>query len=92
MFMLLGYSPEVIQAAYRVGDSSTNMITPLMPYFPVIIAFAQKYDPKLGLGTLISAMLPYSVVFLAGWLVLFAIWFSLGLPFGPGTPQFYRMP
>jgi aminobenzoyl-glutamate transport protein len=92
MFMLLGYSPEAVQAAYRVGDSSTNMITPLMPYFPVIIAFAQKYDSKSGLGTLISAMLPYSIVFLSGWLLLFAVWFSFEIPFGPGVTQFYRMP
>jgi aminobenzoyl-glutamate transport protein len=89
MLMLTGYSPEMVQAAYRVGDSTTNIITPLMPYFPVIIAFAQRWDRKSGLGTLISAMLPYSVVFLMGWLVMFAIWVVLGLPLGPGAPLDY---
>lgn len=89
MFMLVGYSPEVVQAAYRVGDSATNVITPLMPYFPVIIAFAQRYDRQSGIGTLISAMLPYSIVFLIGWSVLFGIWFALGLPVGPGAPMTY---
>lgn len=89
MLMLTGYSPEMVQAAYRVGDSTTNIITPLMPYFPVIIAFAQRWDRKSGLGTLISAMLPYSVVFLLGWLLMFAVWVLLGLPLGPGAPLEY---
>jgi len=89
MLMLTGYSPEMVQAAYRVGDSTTNIITPLMPYFPVIIAFAQRWDRESGLGTLISAMLPYSVVFLLGWLVMFALWVLLGLPLGPGAPTDY---
>jgi aminobenzoyl-glutamate transport protein len=89
MLMLTGYSPEMVQAAYRVGDSTTNIITPLMPYFPVIIAFAQRWDRESGLGTLISAMLPYSVVFLLGWLVMFAVWILLDLPLGPGAPLDY---
>lgn len=89
MLMLTGYSPEMVQAAYRVGDSTTNIITPLMPYFPVIIAFAQRWDKKSGLGTLISSMLPYSVVFLFGWLLMFAVWVLLGLPLGPGAPLEY---
>jgi aminobenzoyl-glutamate transport protein len=89
MLMLVGYSPELVQAAYRVGDSSTNIITPLMPYFPVIIAFAQKYDRRSGIGTLISAMLPYSIAFILGWAVVFAIWVTLGLPLGPGAPLQY---
>jgi len=89
MLMLLGYSPETVQAAYRVGDSSTNIITPLMQYFPVIIAFAMKYDRKAGIGTLISSMLPYSVAFLIGWGLMFAIWMLAGLPFGPGAPLYY---
>jgi aminobenzoyl-glutamate transport protein len=63
MMMLLGYSPELTQVAYRIGDSTTNVITPLMPYFPVVIAFAKKYDKSVGLGTLIVTMLPYSVAF-----------------------------
>ena len=85
MFMLVGYSPELIQAAYRIGDSSTNIITPLMPYLPIVLAFAQKYDKNLGLGTLISLMLPYSIAFLIGWVILFIIWFVFGLPWGPGV-------
>jgi aminobenzoyl-glutamate transport protein len=89
MLMLTGISPEVTQAAYRVGDSSTNIITPLLQYFPVIIAFAQKYDRKAGLGTLISSMLPYSVVFMIGWGLLFTIWMLAGWEFGPGAPAFY---
>jgi aminobenzoyl-glutamate transport protein len=90
MLMLVGHSPEVVQVAYRVGDSSTNIITPLMPYFPVIIAFAQKYDRRSGIGTLISAMLPYSVVFMIGWLLLMSLWLGLGLPLGPGAPLEYQ--
>jgi aminobenzoyl-glutamate transport protein len=89
MLMLVGYSPELVQAAYRVGDSTTNVVTPLMQYFPVIIAFAQKYDRRSGIGTLISAMLPYSVVFLVGWSALFTLWISVGLPLGPGAPLEY---
>jgi aminobenzoyl-glutamate transport protein len=89
MLMLMGYSPEVTQAAYRVGDSTTNIITPLMQYFPVIIAFAQKYDRRAGLGTLVATMLPYSVLFLLGWGVFFALWLAAGVPFGPGAPVTY---
>ncbi|ARV63249.1 aminobenzoyl-glutamate transporter [Nostocales cyanobacterium HT-58-2] len=85
MFMLIGYSPELTQAAYRIGDSTTNIVTPLMPYFPVVVAFGQKYDKNLGIGTLISLMLPYSIAFLVGWSILFIVWFFLGLPLGPGA-------
>ncbi|MDJ0732882.1 MAG: AbgT family transporter [Nostocaceae cyanobacterium] len=85
MFMLIGYSPELVQTAYRIGDSTTNIITPLMPYFPVVVAFGQRYDKNLGIGTLISLMLPYSVAFFLGWAILFTIWFFLGLPLGPGA-------
>ena len=89
MLMLTGYSPEMTQAAYRVGDSTTNIITPLMQYFPVIIAFAQRWDRKSGLGTLISSMLPYSVIFMIGWMILFSIWVLFGFPLGPGAPLDY---
>ncbi|HEX2190704.1 MAG TPA: AbgT family transporter [Longimicrobiaceae bacterium] len=89
MLMLMGYSPEATQVAYRVGDSTTNIITPLMQYFPVIIAFAQKYDRKTGIGTLISAMLPYSIAFLLGWLVMLAVWVAFAIPLGPGAPLHY---
>ncbi len=89
MLMLLGYSPEAVQAAYRVGDSTTNIITPLLPYFPIIIAFARKYDRDTGLGTLISAMLPYTIVFGIGWIILLTIWILGGIPLGPGAPLQY---
>jgi aminobenzoyl-glutamate transport protein len=85
MFMLMGYSPELTQAAYRIGDSTTNIITPLMPYFPVVVAFGQKYDKDLGIGTLIAMMIPYAIAFLLGWSILLIIWFILGLPLGPGA-------
>lgn len=89
MLMLMGYSPEATQVAYRVGDSTTNIITPLMQYFPVIIAFAQKYDRESGIGTLISAMLPYSIVFMIGWLIMLAVWIGFEIPLGPGAPLLY---
>jgi aminobenzoyl-glutamate transport protein len=90
MLMIMGYSPEVTQAAYRIGDSFTNIITPLMPYMPLIIAFAQKYEPRIGLGTLLTLMLPYSVAFAIGWTILLALWFLLGIPLGPGSGMIYR--
>ncbi|MDQ3206866.1 MAG: AbgT family transporter [Pseudomonadota bacterium] len=89
MFMLLGYSPELTQIAYRIGDSVTNIISPMMSYFALIIAFLQRYEPKAGIGTVISVMLPYSVVFAIGWTILFTVWLALGLPIGPGAPLEY---
>jgi len=89
MFMLLGYSPEVTQTAYRVGDSVTNIISPMMSYFALIIAFFQRYEPKAGIGTLVSVMLPYSFVFMIGWSLLLAIWLGVDLPTGPGAPLTY---
>jgi aminobenzoyl-glutamate transport protein len=88
MFMLLGYSPELTQMAYRVGDSVTNIISPMMSYFALIVAFIARYDKKAGIGTVISTMLPYSVVFLIGWSVLLVIWVLLDLPIGPGASMF----
>ena len=85
MMFRLGLSPELTQTAFRIGDSSTNIITPLMSYFAMIVVFAQKYDKKSGLGTLISTMLPYSITFILGWTVLMIIWYFLGLPLGPGA-------
>ncbi len=85
MFMLLGYSPELTQVAYRIGDSCTNLITPLMSYFAMVVVFAKKYHEKAGIGTLISTMLPYSLFFLLGWAVLLVIWMLTGLPLGPGA-------
>jgi aminobenzoyl-glutamate transport protein len=89
MLMIMGYSPEVTQAAYRVGDSFTNIITPLMPYMPLVIAFAQKYQAGVGLGTLLTLMLPYSLAFAIGWAALLALWLLLGIPLGPGSPILY---
>jgi len=90
MLMLLGYSPEIIQAAYRIGDSTTNIITPMMSYFGLIMAFAARYVPKAGIGTLISMMLPYSVALMVCWVAFFFLWvFGLGLPVGPATPTYF---
>ena len=90
MLMLIGYSPEVIQAAYRIGDSTTNIITPMMSYFGLILAWATRYDKELGVGTLIAMMLPYTIFFIVAWSSFFLIWtFGLDLPVGPGAPTFY---
>jgi aminobenzoyl-glutamate transport protein len=86
MFMLLGYTPEMVQAAYRVGDSVTNVISPLMSYFPLIVAFMKRYDEKAGIGTVVATMLPYSIVFFIVWTLLIIAWFLIGLPVGPGAP------
>ncbi len=88
MLMLLGYSPELIQVAYRIGDSTTNIISPMMTYFALIVAFMTRWDPKAGIGTVIATMLPYTAVFTLVWTILLAIWLTLGLPVGPGAPLF----
>jgi aminobenzoyl-glutamate transport protein len=85
MFMLLGYTPEFTQGAYRVGDSVTNIISPMMTYFPLIITFVQRYQPTAGFGTVVATMLPYSVTFLIVWSVLLVVWVLAGLPLGPGA-------
>lgn len=89
MFMLLGYSPELTQVAYRVGDSVTNIISPMMSYTALIIAFFQRYEPKAGIGTLVATMLPYSLVFLLGWSAVFGVWVYFELPIGPDAPLYY---
>lgn len=90
MLMLIGYSPEVIQTAYRIGDSTTNIITPMMSYFGLILAWATRYDRNVGIGTMIAMMLPYSIFFTIFWMLLFFVWvFGFGLPVGPGSPTFY---
>ena len=88
MFMLLGYSPEFTQAAYRVGDSVTNIISPMMSYFALIVAFMQRYDEKAGIGTVVSTMLPYTIAFFIGWIILLTIWILLSLPLGFGAPLY----
>lgn len=82
MLYVLGVEPEAVQMAYRIGDSSTNIITPLMPYFGVVVAFVQRHNPSAGLGTLVALMLPYSLTFLISWSLLLAVWVGLGLPLG----------
>lgn len=82
MLMSLGISPDLTQAAYRVGDSSTNIITPLMPYFPLVVVYCQRYVKSTGIGTLAAMMLPYSIWFLATWSVFLLAYYALGLPLG----------
>lgn len=89
MLMLMGYSPEVTQAAYRIGDSYTNILTPLMPYFPLVIVFAQRYVKNVGIGTIISIMLPYAVAFAIVRIPMMIIWLLLEIPVGPGAPLTY---
>jgi aminobenzoyl-glutamate transport protein len=89
MLMLTGYSPELVQAAYRIGDSFTNILTPLLPYFPLVIIFAQKYVRDIGIGTLISVMLPYSIGFGIFSTLLLVVWILAGLPLGPDAPMYY---
>lgn len=89
MFMLLGYSPELSQAVFRIGDSVTNIISPMMSFFALIIVYYQKYEEKSGLGTLISTMLPYSFVFFIVWTFLMIVWILLGLPLGPEAGLYY---
>lgn len=91
MLMLMGYSPEVTQAAYRIGDSYSNILTPLLPYFPLVIVFAQKYDKTAGIGTLISMMLPYAIAFMIARIPMFIVWIWLGLPLGIEGPIYYDM-
>ena len=92
MLMLVGISPEMTTAAYRVGDSATNIITPLMPYLPLVLVFAQRWQKDFGLGSLVATMLPYSVFLLLSGLVLTVLWVFLGLPLGPAAPVSFAMP
>ncbi|WP_062354149.1 AbgT family transporter [Bacillus kwashiorkori] len=85
MFMNLGYHPGFIQVAYRIADSSTNIITPMNPYLIVILSFMREYDKKAGIGTLMALMLPYSLIFLATWIIMLLVFAFAGIPFGPGV-------
>lgn len=85
MMMQLGYSPEFAQCIYRIGDSTTNAITPIYPYIPIAIGMAKKYDKEFGMGSLISMMIPYAIAFLVVWLIQLIIWVTLNLPIGPGA-------
>ncbi len=84
MFMLLDFNPALTQIAYRIGDASTNPISPLFPYFPVILAFARRYDKDIGIGTVISNMIPYSVVFTLIEIIILLLFMGIGIPLGPG--------
>jgi aminobenzoyl-glutamate transport protein len=84
----LGYHPALTQAAFRIGDSVTNLITPMMSYFALIVAFAQKYDEKYGIGTIISTMIPYTVLLTIFWVLLLIIWMLVGIPLGPDGQLF----
>ena len=89
MLMQLGISPELTQAAYRIGDSSSNIVTPLMPYFPLVVVYCQRYVKKTGIGTLTSIMLPYCVTFLVCWSIFLIIYWTSGIPLGFGASYTY---
>lgn len=88
MLMLLGYHPGLTQAAFRIGDSVTNLITPMMSYFALIVTFAQKYDSRYGMGTIISTMLPYTIFLTIFWMLLLMVWMLIGVPTGPDGPLY----
>lgn len=92
MFMIMGYSPELSQVVYRIGDSVTNVISPMMSFFALIIAFVQRYEPKAGIGTIIATMVPYSIVFLVFWILLLVVWLLIGIPLGPDAGIHYDLP
>lgn len=89
MMMYVGISPEVTQMLYRIGDSTTNIITPMSPYFALALSFLTRYYKKAGLGTLLSMSIPYSMAMLVGWFLFFLAWWALGIPLGPGAPMEY---
>jgi aminobenzoyl-glutamate transport protein len=83
LFMRLGGDPDLVLAAYRVGDSPMNVITPLNVYLAVMVGFAQRYQKDAGIGTIVALMLPYTAVLLVLWTLMLAAWFLIGLPLGP---------
>jgi aminobenzoyl-glutamate transport protein len=86
LMLRLGIDPQTVLAAYRVGDSPTNVLTPLMPYFALIVVFAARYQRDAGIGTVIALMIPYTVVLTVAWTLFFVAWYLLGIPLGPGWP------
>lgn len=92
MFMIMGYSPELSQVVYRIGDSVTNVISPMMSFYALIIAFVQQYKPSAGIGTVIATMLPYTFAFLLVWILLLIAWLIFGIPLGPGAELYYQLP
>lgn len=91
MLMLMGYSPETTQVVYRVGDSVTNIVTPLLPYFPIVLAIAKLHSPDITLGKFISLLVPYSISLLVIWGIFLVLWLALDIPLGPGANQFYHL-
>ena len=91
MLMQIGFSPELTQVAYRIGDSVTNVITPMNPYMIIILVELRRYRKNAGFGTLIALMLPYTVIFSLIWIVMLLIWMSTGLPLGPGGDLFISL-
>jgi aminobenzoyl-glutamate transport protein len=89
MFMLMGISPEATQVAYRVGDSISNMIAPMMSYIPLIVVAMRRYVKDATMGTLLSLMIPYSLFFAVAWIIFMLIWLYAGIPLGPGVSAFY---
>jgi len=92
MLMLLGVSPEMATAAYRVGDSGTNIITPLMVYFPLVLVFARRWVPEFGIGSLTASMIPYSIWLMISGIIMTIAWVYLGLPLGPGADVRFPIP
>ena len=86
LMLRLGVVPQTVLAAYRVGDSPVNVITPLMPYFPLMVVFAARYQKGAGIGTVIALMVPYAIVVAVFWIAFFVLWYLLGIPLGPGWP------
>lgn len=91
MFMLMGYSPELSQVVYRIGDSVTNIISPMMSFFALIIAYFYKYDKNAGIGTIVATMIPYTFAFFILWSILIIAWVLIGLPLGPGVDLYYNV-
>jgi aminobenzoyl-glutamate transport protein len=90
VFMRLGVAPQTVLAAYRIGDSPMNVITPLMVYLPFIVVVAQRYRKDAGIGTILSMMIPYTLVVMLVWIIFFVLWYVLGIPLGPGYPPYIR--
>jgi aminobenzoyl-glutamate transport protein len=86
LMLRLGVEPQTVLAAYRVGDSPINVVTPLMPYFPLTVVFAARYQKDAGIGTIIALMVPYAIIVTVFWVVFFVLWYLLGIPLGPGWP------
>lgn len=90
MFILLDYHPALTQAVFLIDDSVTNLITPMMSYFALIVAFAKKYNEKYGIGTIISTMILYSILSTIFWILLLSMWMLIGLPLGPDGPLYLQ--